>query len=213
MLDRDESMPSLKDMTETALDKLSKNKKGFFLMVEGSQIDWAGHDNDIVGSMSEMEDFEQAFKAAIDFAKKDKHTLVVATADHSTGGFSIGAKGEYNWFGAPIAAAKRTPDYIAEQIAKGSDVEQTLKKYIDLQLTAQEIQSVKKSAESKDVTEIDNAIEAIFDNRSFTGWTTGGHTGEDVNVYAFGPGSDLFAGNIDNTDQAKLIFEILKNGK
>jgi alkaline phosphatase len=213
MLDREASMPSLKDMTDTALNKLSQNKKGFFLMVEGSQIDWAGHDNDIVAAMSEMEDFEKAFKAAIDFAKKDKHTLVVATADHSTGGFSIGAKGEYNWFGAPIAAAKRTPDFMAEQIAKGADVEQTLKNYIDLQLTPQEIQSVKKAAESKKAVDIDTAIEAIFDNRSFTGWTTGGHTGEDVNVYAYGPGSDRFAGNIDNTDQAKLIFDILKSGK
>lgn len=213
MLDREATMPSLNDMTETALNKLSQNKNGFFLMVEGSEIDWAGHDNDIVAAMSEMEDFEKAFKAAIEFAKKDKHTLVVATADHSTGGYSIGARGDYNWFGAPIAAAKRTPDFMAEQIAKGADVEQTLKNYIDLQLTAQEIDSVKKAAASKNVTTIDNAIETIFDLRSVTGWTTGGHTGEDVNVYAYGPGSNLFAGNIENTDQAKHIFDILKNGK
>ncbi|WP_223282796.1 alkaline phosphatase [Neobacillus kokaensis] len=213
MLDREASMPSLEDMTETALTKLSKNKKGFFLMVEGSQIDWAGHDNDIVAAMSEMEDFEKAFKAAIDFAKKDKHTLVIATADHSTGGYSIGARGDYNWFGAPITAAKRTPDFMAEQIAKGADVETTLKKYIDLPLTSQEIDSVKKAAASKNVTTIDNAIETIFDMRSVTGWTTGGHTGEDVNVYAYGPGSSLFAGSIENTDQAKHIFDILKNGK
>lgn len=213
MLDREASMPSLKDMTDTALNKLSQNKKGFFLMVEGSQIDWAGHDNDIVAAMSEMEDFEKAFKAAVDFAKKDKHTLVIATADHSTGGYSIGARGNYNWFGAPIAAANRTPDFMAEQIAKGADVEQTLKTYINLQLTPEEIQLVVKAAESKKVLDIDNAIENIFDYRSVTGWTTGGHTGEDVNVYAYGPGSDLFAGNIENTDQAKHIFDILKNGK
>ncbi|MBO9128935.1 alkaline phosphatase [Bacillus sp. 165] len=213
MLDRENSMPALQDMTETALKKLSQNKKGFFLMVEGSQIDWAGHDNDIVAAMSEMEDFENAFKAAIEFAKKDKHTLVVATADHSTGGFSIGARGDYNWFGAPIAAAKRTPDFMAEQIAGGADVEDTLKAYIDLQLTPAEIQSVQTAVESKNALNIDAAIETIFDNRSVTGWTTGGHTGEDVNVYAYGPGSDLFAGRIDNTDQAKHIFDILKNGK
>lgn len=102
---------------------------------------------------------------------------------------------------------------MAEQIAKGADVETTLKNYIDLQLTTQEIDSVKKAAESKNVTTIDNAIETIFDMRSETGWTTGGHTGEDVNVYAYGPGSNLFAGDIDNTDQAKHIFDILKNGK
>nr|WP_310174246.1 alkaline phosphatase [Neobacillus niacini] len=211
MLDLEASTPSLKEMTETALSKLSLNKKGFFLMVEGSQIDWAGHDNDIVAAMSEMEGFEQAFKAAIDFAKRDKHTLVVATADHSTGGISVGAKGNYNWFAEPIAAAKRTPDFMAEQITKGAAVEQTLKNNIELSLKPEEIQSVKKAAATKNVTEIDNAIEKIFDNRSVTGWTTSGHTGDDVNIYAYGPGSDLFTGKINNTDQAKNIFEIIKN--
>lgn len=216
MIDRTENIPSLEDMTTAAINRLNKDKDGFFLMIEGSQIDWAGHDNDIVGAMSEMEDFEKAYKAAIEFAKKDKHTLVVATADHSTGGYSIGADGVYNWFAEPIKAAKRTPDYMAEQISKGADVEQTLKTYIDqnlLELTAQEIQSIKDAAVSKKVTDIDNAIEYIFNKRSHTGWTTGGHTGEDVPVYAFGPYKARFAGQVDNTDQAKIIFDILEKGK
>ncbi|WP_299093432.1 alkaline phosphatase [uncultured Metabacillus sp.] len=212
MIDRTKDIPSLEDMTTSAIDRLSEDKDGFFLMIEGSQIDWAGHDNDIVSAMSEMEDFEKAFKAAIEFAKKDKHTLVVATADHSTGGYSIGANGIYNWFGEPIKAAKRTPDFMASEIASGADVEETLKKYIDLELTSEEIQSVKDAA-SKEEVDIDNAIEKIFDNRSHTGWTTGGHTGEDVPVYAFGPASDRFAGNIDNTDNAKIIFELIEKGK
>ncbi len=210
MIDRPEETPSLADMTQSAIDRLKQDKDGFFLMVEGSQVDWAGHDNDIVGAMSEMEDFEKAFKAAIEFAKKDKHTLVVATADHSTGGYSIGANGIYNWFGEPIKAAKRTPDFMAEQIVKGANVEKTLKKYIDLELTNEEIQSVKTAAETKKLANIDNAIETIFNERSHTGWTTGGHTGEDVPVYAFGPASDKFAGQVDNTDHAKIIFNLLK---
>jgi alkaline phosphatase len=210
MIDRDEATPSLKDMTSSAIQRLQKDKDGFFLMIEGSQVDWAGHDNDIVSAMSEMEDFERAYKAAIEFAKKDGHTLVVATADHSTGGYSIGADNNYNWFGAPIKTAKRTPDFMAAEIGKGADVETTLKKYIDLELTQEEIQSVKKAAETKKVTEIDNAIEKIFDTRSHTGWTTGGHTGEDVPVCAYGPGKERFAGQIDNTDMAKGIFNILK---
>lgn len=212
MIDRTEDIPSLADMTTSAIERLSQNKDGFFLMVEGSQIDWAGHDNDIVGAMSEMEDFEKAYKAAIEFAEKDKHTLVIATADHSTGGYSIGARGEYNWFGAPIKAAKRTPDFMAEQIMNGADVQETLTKYIDLPLTDKEIQSVKEAAQTKKLVNIDNAIEQIFDTRSFTGWTTGGHTGEDVNVYAFGPAKERFAGKIDNTDNAKIIFDILEKG-
>ena len=213
MIDRSEATPSLEDMTNAAIQRLSKNKDGFFLMVEGSQIDWAGHDNDIVAAMSEMEDFEKAFKAAIDFAKKDGHTLVVATADHSTGGLSVGAKDEYNFFVDPIKAAKRTPDFMAAEIAKGAGVEETLKKYIDLELTKEEIDSVKKAADTKKAVEIDNAIEAIFDKRSFTGWTTGGHTGEDVNVYAFGPGKEKLSGLIDNTKNADVIFEILSGSK
>ncbi|MGN7469596.1 alkaline phosphatase [Brevibacillus sp. SAFN-007a] len=213
MIDRTDKTPSLEDMTKAAIERLSKNKDGFFLMVEGSQIDWAGHDNDIVAAMSEMEDFEKAFKAAIDFAKKDGNTLVVATADHSTGGLSVGAKEEYNFLAGPIKAAKRTPDFLSAEIAKGANVEETLKTYIDLPLTPEEMASVKKAAATKKQVDIDNAIEAIFDKRSFTGWTTGGHTGEDVNVYAYGPGKEQFAGLIDNTHHAEVIFAILGQAK
>jgi len=101
---------------------------------------------------------------------------------------------------------------MAEEIAKGAGVEETLKKYIDqntLALTEQEIKSVEEAAKTKKVLDIDNAIENIFNKRSHTGWTTGGHTGEDVPVYAFGPSSEKFAGSNDNTDIAKNIFDVL----
>lgn len=213
MIDRNTKTPSLSEMTESAIQRLSKNKKGFFLMVEGSQIDWAGHDNDIVAAMSEMEDFEKAFETAINFAKKDKNTLVVTTADHSTGGLSVGANGEYNFLPESLRAAKRTPDYMAAQIVAGKSVEETLSSYIDFKLMPEEIQSVKSTAKLKSNDEIDNAIEAIFNARSFTGWTTDGHTGEEVPVYAYGPGKDKFAGLIDNTQLADEIFKIFDGNK
>ncbi|MCH1624185.1 alkaline phosphatase [Fredinandcohnia sp. SECRCQ15] len=209
MVDRDKDVPSLEEMTKSAINLLKQDKDGFFLMVEGSQIDWAGHDNDIVGAMSEMEDFEKTFQAVIDFAKKDKNTLVVVTADHSTGGFTIGANGANSWLPEPIKAAKKSPDYMADLIANGANVEETLKKYIDLDLKVEEIQAVKDAADQKDYTEIDNAIENIFNKRSNTGWTTGGHTGDDVPVYAYGPSSSRFAGQLDNTDHAEIIFDLL----
>lgn len=210
-IDRPTEQPSLKEMTNSALERLNKNDKGFFLMVEGSQIDWAGHDNDVVAAMSDMEDFEEAFQAAIDFAKKDKNTLVIATADHSTGGMAMGRDGVYKWNPSAIKAAKKTPDFIAKEIAEGAPVDETLKKHIDLELTPEEIQSVQEAKESRgDVLEIDNAIEKIFDLRTGTGWTTDGHTGEDVTVYAYGPGMEKFTGKIDNTDTAKEIFAILE---
>ncbi|MFB5760077.1 alkaline phosphatase [Paenibacillus medicaginis] len=213
-IDRKPETPSLEEMTHAAIERLSKNEEGFLLMVEGSQIDWAGHDNDVVAAMSEMADFEKAFKAAIDFAKKDGNTLVVATADHSTGGLSVGANGEYNFDVTPIKAATRTPDFMAAEIKAGAGPAETLKKYVSLDFTEAELQSVKDAAASaKDATEIDNAIEKIFDTRSFTGWTTGGHTGEDVPVYAYGPSSGQFAGLIDNTQNAEIIFELLDSKK
>ncbi|WP_441007553.1 alkaline phosphatase [Thalassobacillus devorans] len=213
MIDRTEDVPSLKEMTSSALDRLSKNQDGFFLMVEGSQIDWAGHDNDVVAAMSDMQDFEEAYQEAIEFAKKDKHTLVVTTADHSTGGMAMGRDGEYKWDPEPIKAAKRTPDFMAAEIADGADVEETLSSYIDLELTQEEIQSVKDAADKGDTTEIDNAIEHIFDLRSGTGWTTGGHTGEDVIVYGYGPQSDQFAGLHDNHEIGQKVMAVLEGNR
>ena len=80
---------SLGDMTKKAITYLSKNKNGFFLMIEGSQIDWAAHNNDKNYLLEEMDDFNTALEVALDFASKDGNTLVVITADHETGGLSI----------------------------------------------------------------------------------------------------------------------------
>ncbi|MEY3052016.1 MAG: hypothetical protein RLY31_1801 [Bacteroidota bacterium] len=74
-----------------AMDYLStgSGEKGFFLMVEGSQIDWGGHSNRSDYIISEMIDFDRAIGQVLDFARKDGHTLVVITADHETGGYAI----------------------------------------------------------------------------------------------------------------------------
>lgn len=81
--------PTLSEMTNTAIEKLNSNEKGFFLMVEGSQIDWAGHGNDAEYAIREMKDFDAAVKTVLDFAKEDGETLVVLTADHETGGMTM----------------------------------------------------------------------------------------------------------------------------
>ncbi len=82
----------LPEATTLAISHLSQNQEGFFLMVESSQIDWAGHANDSEYLVSEMLDFEKVIAAALDFAEKDGNTLVVVTADHETGGFTLGPK-------------------------------------------------------------------------------------------------------------------------
>lgn len=85
----DKQTPGLSSLTEKAIEILSKNKNGFFLMVEGSQIDWAGHDNNQDYLISEVIDFDNAIGVVLDFAKNNPQTLVVVTADHETAGFAI----------------------------------------------------------------------------------------------------------------------------
>jgi len=81
--------------TRTILNKLSLNKSPFIVVIEGSQIDWGGHDNDSKMVLSEFIDFDSAIKEALEFAKNDGNTLVVVTADHETGGMSLNG-GEIN---------------------------------------------------------------------------------------------------------------------
>ena len=81
--------PSLVEMTETALRLLARDSEGFFLMVEGSQIDWRAHDNDENGVYKQTKQFDEAIGAAMDFVARDKHTLLVITADHETGGMAL----------------------------------------------------------------------------------------------------------------------------
>jgi alkaline phosphatase len=79
----------LPQATQTAINILDNDPDGFFLMVEGSQIDWGGHQNNTGYIATEMLDFDQAIGIALEFASKNKETLVIITADHETGGFAI----------------------------------------------------------------------------------------------------------------------------
>ncbi len=81
--------PSLGDLLSSTLEKIDSRNQPFFLMVEGSQIDWGGHGNDTDYIVSEFEDFDGAIDVAFEFAKKDQNTLVIVTADHETGGMGI----------------------------------------------------------------------------------------------------------------------------
>jgi alkaline phosphatase len=75
--------------TKTAIEILDNDSDGFFLMVEGSQIDWGCHQNNTDYIVTEMMDFDQAIGVALEFASKNNETLVIVTADHETSGFSI----------------------------------------------------------------------------------------------------------------------------
>ena len=81
--------PLLDAYLSATLEKMEQRQKPFFIMVEGSQIDWGGHANDIDYITSEFVEFNNTIAVALDFAKKNQNTLVVVTADHETGGLAI----------------------------------------------------------------------------------------------------------------------------
>ena len=79
----------LKPASQKAIELLCQNSKGFFLMIEASQIDWEGHNNRFEALISELKDFDHTIQAVLDFAKNDGNTLVIVTGDHETGGLTL----------------------------------------------------------------------------------------------------------------------------
>lgn len=199
----------LKHMTEKALDLFSNQEEGFFLMVEGSQIDWCGHANDIACAMNEMKDFEMAIASAIDFAKKDGNTTVVITADHSTGGLTLAQGKDYSWFAHKVHKVHASGEFMAKQMLETENVRKVWDKYVELEISSEEIHALQIAAESANVRKLQSAINKLVAVKTQTGWTTSGHTAEDVPVIAFGPYRNDFAGFQDNTDIAKKLFKIL----
>ncbi len=89
MSDIPDRSPTLSEMTQKALEILSRDKDGFFLMVEGSQIDWKGHDNMSKGMILETIEFDDAVAVGVEFARENPGTLIVVTSDHETGGAAV----------------------------------------------------------------------------------------------------------------------------
>lgn len=211
--------PNLAELVNSAIDRLNtpENDKGFFLMVEGSQIDWAAHHHDIVSVMSEIDDFADAFQTAIDFAQEDGDTLVIATADHATAGMAMGVGEISNWEPEFVRQVFQTPERIAAKIITSNHWDETILDNIGFRLSsteARQIYSAFKSHAFSDqevLARITDAIKEIINRRSNTGWTTGGHTGEDVNIYAYGPGREAWLGWRENSTTGEQLKAFAAN--
>lgn len=216
-LDRTAKEPSLADMTKKAIEVLNKDKDGFFLMVEGSKIDWAAHANDTIGILSDVLAFDEAYKAAYDFAKKDKNTVILVVSDHGNSGISIGARHLDGYDKAPfsildpLSGAKKTAEGALALIAgvekpTTAQLNQVLKAYgidpADKTIKA-EIDAFKKAPSTE-------TLVVTMNKKAYIGYTTGGHTGEDVNLWGYAPdGVALPSGLIDNTDIPKYIENVM----
>jgi alkaline phosphatase len=192
-----------------------ENDAGYFLLIEASQIDWAGHVNDVASAMAEMDDLAHTMIYLEEYVTKNPDTLVVLTADHSTGGFAIGANGNYKWDPSWLKNVKSSPDMIVNAVLAEADPVAYVAKQFGFDLNDNEKESVLTLVQESDVRKRASALKMLLDERTNTGWTTSGHTGVDVPVFAMGPKSYVFAGGQDNTDIAKKIFSLLearKNG-
>jgi alkaline phosphatase len=199
--------PSLAEMTQKAIEILSKSPKGFFLFVEGSKIDWASHANDPVGVIGDTLAFDDAVGKALKFAEKDKQTLVLAFTDHGNGGMSLGCrenkgytKTSYESLVGPLKKARLTGEGVEKKLGEDraeENVRTIVKDFFGIgDLTAEEVAAIRRAERGK----MNGVVGPMMSRRAGIGWTTNGHTGEDVFLYAYGPNRPV--GLIENTQIA-----------
>lgn len=221
-LDRNPNQtPSLEEMTQKALDLLSKdNKNGFFMMVEGSKVDWSAHNNDPIGVITEFLAFDRAVGTAIKFAKdKEKEgieTIIVICPDHGNSGISMGSrlsnsgydKLSYSKLYGPLKQYKLTAEGIANEMAAPLAADKNFKADSvflatafrkgdpAIVLTAPEMKSlldeyVAMGGKAEKAGNLIKPIAKIITARTYVGFTTNGHTGEDVFLAVYPTGTSL----------------------
>ena len=215
--DRDPAKePSLAEMTAKAISTLNKNENGFFLLVEGSKVDWAAHANDPIGVISDTLAFDNAMKVALDFAKKDGNTVVISVTDHGNGGITIGNtatdstydKVHIDEYINPLKKATLTGEGVEKQLNDDrSNIVEVMSKYYGVNdLTDEEIEAIRETEEGS----LNYTVGPIISKRANIGWTTTGHTGEDVPLYIYAPDNcEKLHGVIENTDIAKYISRVM----
>lgn len=222
-------------LTRACLTQLeAAGTPGFFMMIEGGNIDWAAHANDGGTVIKEVLNFQKAIDVAYQFyLKHPDETLIVVTADHDTGGMALGRKenGKPNLALADFQkiSKDRFADFWRDKLKKGDKVtwkqmEKFLKENLGfwngIKLSADQTNSLKDAFDNtfvkrdgKEEKTLYNNFDAfsvkVFDILNIhlgIGWTTSSHTGNFVPVYAIGEGSDLFKPNLNNIEIPRLIL-------
>lgn len=199
--------PSLKEMTAKALELLSKNKNGFVLMIEGSRLDHAAHGKDAAAFAQEILMYDETIGLVKEFINKNPNTLMVSTSDHGTGGITVGRdvnnKIAYLYHPEQLHAASKSISSLYNMLMDGESVDNLIKAF-GLDFSNEQISEIKAS------TDPVYKILTLSNELSRTGWTTHGHTAVDVNLYSYGAGSELFRGNIDNTEIPQRVAKLLQ---
>jgi alkaline phosphatase len=216
--DRAPQQPTLEEMTRKALEILSKNPCGFFLVVEASQVDWAGHANDPAHLLSDLLMYDRAVEIALDFARRDRKTLVLALSDHGTGGMTIGNRATSATYSPitmeallePLKRMRVSAPALWKQVADDRTVERVqrvVKEGWGMQISSEDARRILAVAE-RDKDSPENGFgEVICPAYTAIGWTTHGHVGGDVPLHAFGPGRP--AGLVDGPEIGKICAAAL----
>lgn len=234
-IDRGPNDLSLEDITRAGIASLlDRQKGGFFLMVEGGKIDFACHANDAATVFREVEDMDAAIRQAYRFYEQHPdETLIVVTADHETGGISLG-KGPYELHTDVLQHQRMSVTEYSKKVgalrqAAGKDftwetVEQSLKEdfgfWDKVQISEQQTARLKKAFEHmlkgisqnsqtlyQNDDELATEAKRILNEVALIGWQSGGHSNGYVPVFAIGAGAERFIGKMDNTDIPKRIAE------
>ncbi len=207
-----EEVPSLAEMTRVALELLADDPDGFFLMVESSRIDHAGHVNDAAAHVREVLAYDEAVAVALDFARRNGQTLVVSVADHETGGLSLGrnvdGRGVYDWHPEVLARVQASYERLLPALRRSPRPDSLLQVWLGLDsLRADERARVAQAmAEPAAWPEV---VTELIGRRAIVGWTSNGHTAVDVNLYAFGPGAERLVGSFENDEIGRLLAELM----
>lgn len=194
--------PTLPELTETAINILSQNENGFFLMVEGGVIDYGGHARDAAWVVADTLELDQAVQVALDFAATDGDTLVVVTADHETGGLDFEA-GDVNV--QAIEDVEATVEWMWGEIkpkhGRGT-AKAILRDYANVDLNKAQIDYIMDNKEMG-IADILSEIQGV--SWGWTGLDEGEHTGVNVLIFAEGPGAGGFAGFHTNEEIGVLL--------
>ncbi len=206
----DSEEPSIAEMTKKGIETLSKDEDGFFMFVEGSKVDWAAHANDPIGIISDVLAFDEAVKEAVEFAEEDGNTMVIVVSDHGNSGITMGNQNTSGTYSSipvseyiePLKKAELTLEGATSKLkADRSNMEEVAALYGLDDLSADELKTLKTT---KNVASL---MSKMLSERANLGFTSGGHTGEDVFLYAYGPSKPT--GMVDNTDLAQNMADHL----
>lgn len=210
------NIPSLAEMTHTAIDRMKGNPKGFVMQVEAGKVDWAAHGNDVAGLIYDQIAFDDAVKVAIDFAEQDGETLVIITTDHgnSNPGLFSGKKADDNF--DRIQRFRQSNAWLIGKMLDGLTPSQLIELTADAQdwiPTTDEASSLLKaiaglSGEDRMRPEKQPFGPLAMMQRAHTSvhFAADNHSSDLVELAAFGPGSALLQPFTINTDLHNLML-------